>query len=574
MSAFYDIWIGNIPAKPLQNRQGNNNWQQCTRSSFSVWESLPSVNKAIQYRYETETHQLIVVGQFYEEVDLKTLLCDCLQYVDKRQASFSEPAGSYILFIINTDSCHVFTDRFGTYHAYWLAEGNNNIICTYYWDVVKQMRNKQLDWQAIGGFLSMGFFPLDKTYFDSIKVFMPASCYSFDSSLNLQSSGRYWDWQYKSILCGDNDYLPVIHETLQSSLRYSTADKTIALPLSGGLDSRTIAGVMSNVPGSHWAYSYGFAENSSEVTIGNEVADAAGMSFDGVVVPPYLFAKTGIITDSTELFQYIDGTRQMCMFDRLSSKADAVVCGHWGDVWFDSMNINAIENQEIALKEAFQKKILKKGRQQLLALFSDYIKDAPEHIDSYFTSYMQRYSHVDDADLRFKIFKTDQWSFRWTVPSLRTFRAATMPVLPFYDKRLADILMQVPPTLLKGRALQIEYLKRYFPALAKIKWQEYDSNLYRYKWLNNRNIVYRVADKVKRELSREQRITRNADLFYLNPEGERQLRAVLNENLSGDIIPEPVLNNFLDSYYKKPDAGNTYAVSMLHTFAQFINKIS
>ena len=51
---------------------------------------------------------------------------------------------------------------------------------------------------------------------------------------------------------------------------------------------------------------------------------------------------------------------------------------------------------------------------------------------------------IEDADFQVKAFKTDNWSFRWTLSSLRMFQAAAFPRLPFYDHRLADFFCTVP----------------------------------------------------------------------------------------------------------------------------------
>ena len=63
------------------------------------------------------------------------------------------------------------------------------------------------------------------------------------------------------------------------------------------------------------------------------------------------------------------------------------------------------------------------------------------------------------------------------------YQAGAFPRLPFYDTRLADFFATVPTAFVKGRRLQIDYLKRFAPDLARIKWQAYDTNLYRYPLL-------------------------------------------------------------------------------------------
>jgi hypothetical protein len=202
------------------------------------------------------------------------------------------------------------------------------------------------------------------------------------------------------------------------------------------------------------------------------------------------------------------------------------------------------------------------------------LQDADEYLNEYFDSFINMYDHIGSADLIMKIYKTDQWSFRWTTASLRMYQAGAMPVLPFYDKRIEDILCAVPPNILEGRQLQINYLKQYHEALAQTKWQEYDANLYNYRYFNNRNLGYRVVDKVKRTVSSQKTITRNWEVFYLSEKGRERLeRILLNNKPLNDIVPVSKVKTLLDEFYRQPTAGSGYAVSMLLTFTLFLNKL-
>ena len=196
MSAFYDIWISNKEVKPHYYRKGNAAWKEFGYPYNSVWESSPDViNNSVANNFETDTHRLIVIGQFYEKVDNEKLLQECTAYANKSNRQFLEPAGNYILFLLDKQSAcvYVFTDRFGTYHAYYSTETGKQVISTYFIGLAKQSTEKKLDWEGVAGFLSMGYFPSDKTYFSNIKIFQPASCYKFDSALNLIEYSRYWN---------------------------------------------------------------------------------------------------------------------------------------------------------------------------------------------------------------------------------------------------------------------------------------------------------------------------------------------------------------------------------------------
>lgn len=571
MSAFFDIAI-TTEKLPVFHRRMNLPWEKQDHQGFTYWTSLPVKQRAsFLKQFQTAEYQIILIGMLYEKLTDGDILKRCTQYINSRE-SFDDPAGHYILFVLEKkdNSYHVFTNRFGTYHAYW---HDGNMISTYFFGMAKQSEKKELDWKAIAGFMGMGFFPNDATYLTDIKIFEPASYYKFDSNLNLQVKKRYWNWVYRESSYDFTTAANSLYDTLSTSINNAIGDCSAALPISGGLDSRLLAGVISRNDNKRiQAFSYGFAKSSIEIKIAVKVAHACNIPFSKYVVPPYLFDKMDTIVDSVEAFQYVDGTRQACITDFLENNCDVVVGGHWGDVWMDSMQI---KNGSIdSLETVFKNKIFKKGSGLLFQKLTDhYVGNSGTLLNEYFQQSISKTENIPDPNFRMKIFKTDQWSFRWTLASIRMYEAGAMPVLPFYDKNVAEILMSIPDEYLAGRRFQVEFIKKYFPQLASIKWQEYNSNLYNYKWLNNRNLLYRAGKKAQRVIAKKKIIIRNADLFYLNESGRACLYEALTESKLSNYMPRECIDKLVNLYYKDPSASHTYAISMLHTFAQFLKKI-
>ena len=112
-----------------------------------------------------------------------------------------------------------------------------------------------------------------------------------------------------------------------------------------------------------------------------------------------------------------------------------------------------------------------------------------------------RIGPLDDPDFRIKAFKTDQWSFRWTLASLRSFQLAAFPRLPFYDTRMSDFFESVPTEFVAGRRLQIDYLKRFAPDLAQVTWQARGVNLYRLDSNRLSRLMARATSKAWRALT-------------------------------------------------------------------------
>lgn len=576
MGAFCDILIeGKQGFKPVNARADNDAWQH---KGFH-WQSMPK--GVAQYPYlntvDNDAYRLLILGQFYEPIDNNVLFKSVVDYVSGHTDKYNDPAGHYILFLIDKQhgDVHVFTNRFGTYHAYIYDDGTNAAIATFYLGLAKQAINKELDWEGLTGFFTMGFFPNTSTYLKCIKVLEPATYYHFNDHLKIVSQKRYWNWVEKDEHKSVDEYLHGMHTSLSTALNTAVAGKRVALPISGGLDSRTVAGILTDKDkqsySSIWGYSYGFAKGPAETKIANDIARTRNIPFHYYAVPRYLFDNITRIAESTDLFSYIDGTRQASTVDMIKEKADVVIGGHWGDVWLDGMGVS----QEEDFLPFFRKKIIKRGADWFIDnLCSQHVPNSNDYLNDYFLTAMGKYDYIKNPDLKIKVYKTDHWSFRWTLSGTRMYQAGAMPVLPFYDKNVVDALVNVPVDLLKERGLQIEYLKKYHRDLAKVAWQEYGTNLFLYKTINNRNLIYRAFNKVKRTITPGQFISRNWELFYLNKEGREQIeKALLDNQQLVAIVGCQKIEGFINEFYNNPTRDNGYTMSMLHTFARFVEYV-
>lgn len=572
MSAFFDIWFSKV-AKPVYKRSVNKEWKSI---SDHIWMSEPwEMQCSFVTQLENDGYNMILLGQLYEKITAHEVLSRCVAHIQKQQP-FEDPAGHYIIFIIEkkNNALHVFTNRFGTYHAYWMQESGNNCISTSFIALAKQKKQKQLNWEGITGFMAMGYFSNDTTYLEDISIFEPASYYRFDAEMSLVQKERYWQWYYEPSLVDRKEQLQQLQEALHHCLDVSTENYKTAIPISGGLDSRLLAGELTNDTQHNYkqitAFSYGYTKQSHETKIAEAIAAKRNITLHKYVLPDYLFERLDDITEAVELFQYIDGTRQASATRWLQHNADIVVGGHWGDVWMNDMSV-----ADGQLQPAFEKKVIKKGADWLLNnICNRHLSNSKDYLNDYFSSFIHGISYIASDDMKMKIYKTDQWSFRWTTASVRMYQWAAMPVLPFYDRRVAELFLQIPVKDVKDRRLEIAYIKQYYSDLAKVKWQEYDANLYNYPYFNNRNVAYRAVKKIQRGVSKQPAIQRNWEVFYLNPRGKKHLQDKLLHNTKlHDMVSAEKIQQLIEAFYRNPTAANGYTISMLLTFAVFLEKV-
>lgn len=537
---------------------------------------------------------------------------------------------------------HVWMNRFASFHAYHACNGGRAALGTSFNAVAQAASRRQLDWHGLTGFFGCGFFPEDRTFYEDVRILRPATHYIFSVTGEQLSAKRYWDWHHEpdyrrtyddtvaefadifgKVMCEllggglqTTDHGPRTSEVGSQRSVVSSHTSRIALPISGGLDSRcTVAAVpglrdhgttgprdqWSAVSGQWsnrlWAYSYGYSDDSVETRIARQVAQARGLPFEAFTIEPYLFDRLDQILGAVEGFQDITQCRQAFIADQLRQNADYVIAAHWGDVWLDDMGLvgtrpqdhrttgpqgsKSVVSSQLSGSPVIDhtlKKMAKRGRAWLLenVCAPRLGKETPEPLLREFVeSGMRPLSEIENPDFRVKAFKTDHWSFRWTLASIRMFQGSAFPRLPFYDTRLADFFCTVPSEYVAGRRLQIDYLKRFAPDLARIKWQARDANLFSHRRSPLWSFPKRALSKAARTLSGKQAVERNWEVQFGGKAGRANLENWLTRRglkVHEFVVPSRVQSLVNDFYDRWPDPELGYTVSMLLTFSTWLEQ--
>ena len=172
----------------------------------------------------------------------------------------------------------VATDRLGLRPLYYSHRGDTIAFAS----AVRALMNSGLvgratDLAAVADFLALGFVPGAKTMCEGIEVMPPGSVLTFErGQLRLD---KYWELTFEP---GDGDrreteYVDELAEAIRSSVETSTEGTfRFGLPLSGGLDSRTIAACIpkEKYPLSVWTWG---TPDSREVRTARAVTDILGL---------------------------------------------------------------------------------------------------------------------------------------------------------------------------------------------------------------------------------------------------------------------------------------------------------
>jgi asparagine synthase (glutamine-hydrolysing) len=486
--------------------------------------------------------------------------------------------GRFVLLIWDKRSKEwtLLTDRLGAMHFYCVWQGDKALaLGSDLASVARLFSQQQLDWEAIASFFNFGFFLGDRTYFTDINILSPCSIYRFDVHGQLIDYKTYWQWHHDVDTSRSySDTIDAYHALLENAVKRSVQHRKPILPISGGLDSRSLAALMPRGKQTS-TYSYGYTKKSIETTIATQIAETCGFTFTKHVISEYLFEVLPEAVQSLHGSQDITQGRQISINQWLHEHADTVLSGLWGDVWCDQMGLadGLPEGKTVATHTI--SKMQKRGRDWLVRNVARSHTDQAnitEFLNDWMTADLEKYNFIEDIDFRVKAYKTSQWAFRWSNASLRAFEMGSTPRIPYYDVDIVDFFCTVPTEFVRDRRLQIDHLKRYAPDLARIRWQQADANLYFAKYGYWLGLPRRGIKKLRRKFTGERPIQRNWEVQFLSPEGHKSLKNWLlapGSKLHEFVSLQDVSNLIVD-FYEEPSGAAGYTVSMLLTFAVWL----
>ena len=439
---------------------------------------------------------------------------------------------------------------------------------------IKVDKPHKLNYKAICVFVATGFFLDQDTYWEDELCLNPASVNHIDANGRFLESKSWFNWHYSPRDITFNEVLEEYVSLLTQIIKEQVKDNPVILPLSGGLDSRSQALVLSKMDNPVSAYSYSFENGYPEHKISKKIADICGFNFQKFFIPKgYLWDVIEDLGRINNCYSEFTHPRQMAVFKPLSNMQGVMSLGHWGDVFFDKGAPSNITEDTI-VPYLLKKMVKEKGLELAEKLWRAW------GLEGDFNTYL--INRVEEAVSKIKIenisakvraFKTSQWAHRWTTTNLSVFEAAKPMTLPYYDDRMCKFICTVPEQFLANRQLQIEHIKQH-KALASVTWHANKPfNLLNYNYNKSPyNLPFRVVNKVSREISNlmDKPFTqRNWELQFLGTENDSQLQSFLFSDEFKSFVPKEVTSCFYSQF--KNDNAVVYAhpVSMLLTLALF-----
>lgn len=435
------------------------------------------------------------------------------------------------------------------------------------------------DYKAICVFSALGFFLDTDTYWLDEKVLPPASINKIDKDNYWLSSEPWFQWHYTPQDINLETAVANFSKLFEKLVKEQSEGNNVILPLSGGLDSRSQAVALKKVKANVKSYSYSFENGYKESKISKKIAQKCAFDFSEFTVgKSYLWDCIEELSQINQCYSEFTHPRQMAVINEVANLGDHFSLGHWGDVLFDADKYSdTMKDQELLL--VLKKKIIKKGGLELAnSLWKNW------ELEGDFETYLNtrilkllKNINIDNANAKLRAFKSMYWAPRWTSVNLSVFESRHAISLPYYSDEMCEFICTLPEDLLANRKIQIEYIKKTNPGVAKILWQDarpfhlFNHHLAKFPY----NFPYRVINKLQRMIDSvlgKKHTQRNWELQFLGNENRKNLERYLFANTTLESIKKEIITEFLDLFYTKDGVYYSHSVSTLLTLSFVLKK--
>ena len=275
------------------------------------------------------------------------------------------------------------------------------------------------------------------------------------------------DWYYDPRNVSFDNAVEEFTYIFENLISKNTGNKKIILPLSGGLDSRTLASALRNRT-NIVAYSYEFLAGVNETKYPKRISEEMGWPFFDYLIPKgYLWSRIDELSDINFCQSDFTHPRQMAVIDKVSKLGDLIISGQWGDVLFDLQKL--VKMKVYIIKPSFYFKKL------LNPVVLNYQKNCGVRgFDGNFDEILfDRLKNllceikIDNPSRRILAFKSIHWAHRWSNPNLNIFSNNCELLAPYYENSICEFICRTPNNYLRDRKIQNSIFKKYFSRVGK-----------------------------------------------------------------------------------------------------------
>ncbi len=381
--------------------------------------------------------------------------------------------GQFVIVIYDTHDrkLHIINDRFGFRQFYYCQEGSLLVFASQIKGIM-HLSQKPFTFsdRGVGEFMLFGHHFGEKTSFENIYSLPPSSILSFDG--NKLELNRYWKAQYSP---DDEVNEKGLGISLQNAIeRQATGGGRKGLLLSGGMDSRIVASVISRKDKSAAAFTFG-DRNSMDVKYAENICSILGLRHFILEFQSSKWKENipAVVwqTEGEASFQHFNSIQ---FHSRMKANCDTILTGISGDMILGSF-INANHFTEVsmdALADYAFNIFLEKPIEEIKKMFdADYLDHMLQLTKKSFSTSLQSNENRIAADI------LDSWNienrqrrFIFVGPSSDRYLFDLRS--PFYDYDFFDYSLRIPARLRYKEQLYLRTLWEAMPDLRNIPWQK------------------------------------------------------------------------------------------------------
>lgn len=427
------------------------------------------------FDYDDETQYLKLKGHkfeinndaefclhLYEELGLK--------FVENLNGSFAA-----VILDLNNNTMIISNDRYGLRPLYYLLFDGRIIFASEVKAIIQDNRfKKEVNIGAVSEFFAFGHLLGDKTLFNGIKLLPPASilvCQDGDISID-----SYWTFRYE-----DNDQIfnedyfvdELVKLFKQAVQRRISGCHKIAIPLSGGLDSRSVVAAVNEKFDIISTVTFKFDGIDNTPDIADMVSTVKGLTNIKLDIKKDFLADFGrdavYLTDGMLNLVHF---HEISILDKIKENSDVLLVAFAFDALLGGSYLNRKilsdksynELVEViykrdsigdtVLRSLFTAELYGKiGYLPLKALISEFSKCSSDKNGNMCDCFLF-HNHVRRSSL---------------AANMVYQRSMVEDRIPTYDNDLVDFILKIPPEFRYDHRIYLKFLKKLSPELANIK---------------------------------------------------------------------------------------------------------
>lgn len=467
-----------------------------------------------------------------------------------------------------TKTLKLVNDRYGFCKLYYWVNSQRILFASEYKAIIwHEAFSKKIDQQGLADFMALGYSTQDRTFFENIKLLPPASVATFKKDGNL-SIQKYWDYSFHGDddpLWLEEDYVDQFAEMLvRATQRQIDSNKNIGLPLSGGFDSRSLAGMLDKLrfTGAVKAFSYGHPY-AYDVVYGRKIAKKVGYEHT------YIPIESTYLRDHAERFVWLLEGTVICKDAHIlvtypiirQNSLDTIMTGFFGDIisgsaaWIYSVGIRGGTDDEAIVRSQYAVHADTMKDQDIAAYMKDKIYESVK--GKTFETLRSRYFQCPSRNryFRSRYFSTHERQRRYTSYNLYIFDFVAEVSSPFLDSEFVDFIYHVPSELMIFQNLYRKMIIKHLPKVASVPHNETKLPL-NASWIR-KGLQWRWESLVRNPLIRAtigRRYARLNDNYHNTHEairtGSREFveKSIRNNEFLAEFFKMEKINELLDDH--------------------------